>query len=214
MKGKNFLLFTKNRIKNEHGFSLVELIVVIAVMVILIALLVPNVVGYIQKAHNVSDCNNAKTMANAVLAAMAAGDLTDYSNIWYDGSGPGSTSYDENYNHLYIYVDNDEIRCSNESIAQLLVDEKIVTGDYAMRGGVEPVFSFAAGNTKFACHSKAPWDRYQINFYDRDDSIWYTFSAFNQELMGSTTGIDTVTSELFANLAGGPADTAQNMGEY
>ena len=205
----------KNKIQNNDGFSLVELIVVIAIMVILVSMMVPKIIGYIQKAHNISDCNNAKTMADAVLAAMAAGDIIDYSNVWYDNSGAGSANYEENYNHLYIYVDNDEIRCSNESIAQLLIDEKIVTGTYTARSGREPVFSFAAGNTRFGCHSKAPWDRYQINFYDRDNTIWYTFSAFSQERMGgSTTGIDAETSELFAIMAGGPADTAQNMGEY
>ena len=54
-----------NRIKKSEGFSLVELIVVIAIMVILSAMLVPNVVGYIKKAAWATEQNGAATVFSA-----------------------------------------------------------------------------------------------------------------------------------------------------
>ncbi|MBR6400280.1 MAG: type II secretion system protein [Firmicutes bacterium] len=53
------------KLKDQKGFSLVELIVVIAIMVILIAMLVPNVVGYIKKASWATEQNGAATVFSA-----------------------------------------------------------------------------------------------------------------------------------------------------
>ncbi len=211
------LLFynTKNKTKSESGFSLVELIVVIAIIIVLVSIMIPKVLGYIQKANNLADCNNAKTLANMVLMSMAAGEVVDYSNVWYGGNtNTSSNDYQENYNHLYIYVDDNEIRCSSREIADLLIREKIATGNYTMRRGTEPEFSFAANNTRFACQSKEPWDRYQINFYDRDGTIWYTFSASNKKTFNNSTRIDKPLSKEFADLCGGPVDEVQKLGQY
>ena len=177
--------------------------------------LAPHVIGYIRKAQNIYDCNNAKILADTVFMSMASGEIVDYSNVWYnDGSAKGSANWKEHYNHLYIYVDSDEIRCSSKSVAELLMRENIVTGKYTIRSGKEPVFSFSAKNTKFACGSSKPWDRYQINFYNRDGTIWYTFSAFSAEKVGKNAKKDTETSEYFASMAGGPPDTEQFIGGY
>ena len=53
------------KLKDQKGFSLVELIVVIAIMVILIAMLVPNVVGYVKKANFATEQNGAATVFSA-----------------------------------------------------------------------------------------------------------------------------------------------------
>lgn len=55
--------------KNE-GFSLVELIVVIAIMIVLISLLLPSVIGYVRKAEITAMNANAKEIHTAVSAAM------------------------------------------------------------------------------------------------------------------------------------------------
>lgn len=46
--------------KNNHGFSLVELIVIIAIMAILVAVLAPRLVKYIERSKRVVDVENAK----------------------------------------------------------------------------------------------------------------------------------------------------------
>lgn len=80
--------------KNE-GFSLIELIIVIAVMVILIALLVPNVIGYIRKAQITAMNANAKTIHNAVSAAMA--NLASSGVTLNTGSSPKSAKTSNMY---------------------------------------------------------------------------------------------------------------------
>lgn len=60
----------QNRLNESKGFTLVELIVVIAIMVILIALLVPNVIGYISSAQSTANLSAAKSIYNAANTAV------------------------------------------------------------------------------------------------------------------------------------------------
>lgn len=63
----------QNRLNESKGFTLVELIVVIAIMVILIALLVPNVVGYISSSQTTANLSAAKSIYNAANTAVVNG---------------------------------------------------------------------------------------------------------------------------------------------
>jgi prepilin-type N-terminal cleavage/methylation domain-containing protein len=63
----------KNRLNKSEGFTLVELIVVIAIMVILIALLVPNVVGYISSSQKTANLSSAKSIYNAANTCVVNG---------------------------------------------------------------------------------------------------------------------------------------------
>lgn len=75
----------QKRLKDNKGFSLVELIVVIAIMVILIALLVPNVSGYIGRARRTADLTNAQAVYSFAVnyvaeQAMAGADISAISH--------------------------------------------------------------------------------------------------------------------------------------
>lgn len=82
-------------IKNQKGFSLIELIVVIVIMVILIAALVPNVVKYVRKSQETSAKVAAKTIYDAsqtyVTGELAKGNAftpnanLDVTVLWSDG---------------------------------------------------------------------------------------------------------------------------------
>ena len=54
----------------EAGFSLVELIVVIAIMVVLFSLLVPSVTNYLKKAQKTADMTAAALISDAVALAL------------------------------------------------------------------------------------------------------------------------------------------------
>lgn len=57
--------------KNEKGFTLIELIVVISIILIMIGFIVPKYTGYEKKVKKVKAINTAHVIQNAAIAAMA-----------------------------------------------------------------------------------------------------------------------------------------------
>lgn len=55
--------------KNNKGFSLVELIIVIAIMAILVGVMAPQLIKYIEKANASADAQLADTVHSAVIDA-------------------------------------------------------------------------------------------------------------------------------------------------
>lgn len=68
---------------NNKGFSLVELIVVIAIMAVLVGVLAPQFIKYVESSRRSTDVSNAETIRSAVLADIAEGSIT--------ASGSGKT---------------------------------------------------------------------------------------------------------------------------
>lgn len=56
--------------KNNKGFSLVELIIVIAIMAILVGVMAPQLIKYIEKSNVSADTQLADTVHGAVLTAV------------------------------------------------------------------------------------------------------------------------------------------------
>jgi type IV pilus assembly protein PilA len=61
-----------NRVfKKEEGFSLIELIIVIAILAIIAAIAIPNLLSNIQRANEGTDIANAKLIGDAVATVIA-----------------------------------------------------------------------------------------------------------------------------------------------
>lgn len=60
--------------QSKKGFTLIELIVVIAIIGILIALLIPTMLGYVRKSKVKNDVSTANNIGKAVVAVMADND--------------------------------------------------------------------------------------------------------------------------------------------
>ncbi len=56
---------------NNKGFSMVELIIVIAIMAILAGAIAPTLIKYVNKSRMSSDVSNAQTIATSVQSALA-----------------------------------------------------------------------------------------------------------------------------------------------
>lgn len=75
----------RNR-KNNKGFSLVELIIVIAIMAILAGILIPQFVKYISSSKVSGDIQQAENIYNAVAAQYADSQGTTPTGMSYDGN--------------------------------------------------------------------------------------------------------------------------------
>ncbi len=70
------------RLKNREGFTLVELIIVIAILAVLASIAVPNLLGSVEKSRQAKDEANAKIIADVITMWLAENDssevLTNY----------------------------------------------------------------------------------------------------------------------------------------
>ena len=57
--------------KNNKGFSLVELIIVIAIMAILVGVMAPQLIKYIEKTNVSADTQLADTCKTAITTAIS-----------------------------------------------------------------------------------------------------------------------------------------------
>lgn len=75
--------------KNNLGFSLVELIIVIAILAILTAIIAPNLIKYYKRARKARDIQGAQVVGEAITRITAIN--PDAANEWANAYGKGAT---------------------------------------------------------------------------------------------------------------------------
>lgn len=109
----------------KKGFTLIELIVVIAIIGVLAAILIPAMMGYINKSKRRSDITSAKTIYTDAMAIIS--EDSEASDAFYDSSSTGEsvTVNSESYSidlvaHKTIYSNS---WASGDSDLQEFLDE-------------------------------------------------------------------------------------------
>ena len=123
--------------KNNKEFSLVELIVVIAIMIVLVAVLAPVFTKYVEQSRRATDVTNANTIAEAILVEAADKNLEAQSTpvkvesasidalksvpaVKGDAvkNGEFYYTYDKNANKVAVYVGNDNNPTASTDLTQ------------------------------------------------------------------------------------------------
>lgn len=111
-----------NKKMNNKGFSLVELIIVIAIMVVLIAVLAPQYLKYVEKSRVASDQTSVVEYINAMQVLAADPDV--------------SLATDTTYKLTRATVDDKEYVKPDDNLAAVLKSSNILDADTADNGSL------------------------------------------------------------------------------
>lgn len=76
----------KQKSLTNKGFSLVELIIVIAIMAVLVGVLAPQFLKYVEQSRKSTDIQNAENIKTAVLSDIADGKITGAATAPFTGT--------------------------------------------------------------------------------------------------------------------------------
>ncbi len=137
---------------NNKGFSLVELIIVIAIMAILLVVLAPQYLKYVERSRNATDLQNATQIVDAMQIYAADPEAT---------VAPAAGS---------VTIGNAAQAISNTTFLGAALDD---AGLLITNG--------ASTELQTRCQSRTTWTTYTINWTITDGNLAFTYSSNSTE---------------------------------
>lgn len=150
---------------NDKGFSLVELIIVIAIMAVLIVVLAPQYLKYVERSRNSTDLQNATEIVTALQVYGSDPEATEA--IPAEGSS------------VTVKVDTN--------------DTATVTGDFAVAALKDAGLANASGDLTMRCQNKTTWTSYTITATSKNGGLEFSYS--NEGGKGATAFADAMAGK-------------------
>lgn len=153
---------------NNKGFSLVELIVVIAIMAVLVGVLAPTLIRNVEKSRESTDLQNLDSIRQSVVTAIStegvagqlnttAGNVIKYDTITASGDTLAGKLYDEmNADNTLGVTMKSAAAKSKEGAAKdiyivITANGKVIVGVYSAEPTVANANSTATGTVLVKC---------------------------------------------------------------
>ena len=202
------------KMQKNKGFTLIELIVVFAIMAVLTSFVTLLIIRYIERARQEMDVHNATLIRDAINIYPFP---SDYQGIDVEYTDP-ETHESEHYERGWVYVDKDEIRCSDASTCLAMIEAGLVyispqaeaqirahetgrmwfppgpDGDYIRRTNIN---EYAFKNS-MTVKARRTWNTYQLDAYlGADGSVKLGASASNaQRTNGHAKDVETAKNNV------------------
>lgn len=204
---------------NNKGFSLIELIMVIAIMVLLIAMLIPRITQYIDKANESVSFTNAQTLCNVAQLAIMDAQSTNADSFYYatkyrvnlNSSDPDEEKIRQKYGDsikvgrftnksLYQYVNgktsNNKSRDADMTIAKN-ISESLATNEYYV--DCNPIDN--RDSTKYISDNKDKYGKFAfaLCYNDKGEIIYFesTYKGYFFKMVAGETTIEKVSDDTY-----------------
>lgn len=149
--------------KNNKGFSLVELIIVIAIMAILAGALAPALIKYINKSRRSTDVQNADSLRTALQTALSDPDAADATGA--NTSGPqsatviSSSATDAFYKEVYSIVGSASLKTKYTPKDGSVAAGSVFSFEVNQATNEVKVFADAAGAYELSPSTCSQWSK-------------------------------------------------------
>jgi type IV pilus assembly protein PilA len=166
----------------KKGFTLIELIVVIAIIGVLAAILVPSMLNYVKKSRLKTANSNAKTAYNAVAEMLADAETAGYDKSVVIAAANWNSAITPN-RALYAKQETNASKVGDKKIAEVLAENGDEAGCWMVRTGtINGQDSFVVfwakttSDTMIGCYPDAiTWQEWK----DASNNTSFALSSFN-----------------------------------